>query len=362
MAPIPSRLPEEALSLISAVERRYKHISESSVPELRRFVGPLSLQQQLAEDVREDTLALSRQIETLGMMVDDQQGEKTRRELREIVNDLQGKLESLRKDTRAALLASKRAIDANLKSNRDELLTFSAVMTGGQTSSEKTTEDALMKANSDVTDALRRTISLMQSELERSVLSTQLLDESTSTLRSTSLQHDTLNSLVTALEKSDWLDRILILSGFCFFVLVVLFILKQRIVDRGIRLAFWWTRFVPSFSEDAALLRRAEKGMASVVVDASASLASAATAVASLASSAMPVASLTASLAEALSSTSVSDSSASLATTAETLQPSPSSSVVLAAAGTSTHIPEETSQGSPVPEATPSDIPIHVEL
>ena len=32
-----------------------------------------------------------------------------------------------------------------------------------------------MKANNDVTEALQRTIGLMQGELERSVLSTQLL-------------------------------------------------------------------------------------------------------------------------------------------------------------------------------------------
>jgi hypothetical protein len=64
-------------------------------------------------------------------------------------------------------------------------------------------------------------------------------------------------------------------------------------------------------------------------------------------------------LTEALSPTLVPDSSSSLATSAETL---PSSSVVLATADTSTHIPQEMSQGSLVPEATPSDIPIHVEL
>lgn len=121
-----------------------------------------------------------------------------------------------------------------------------------------------MKANSDVTDALRRTVSLMQAELERSVLTTQMLDSSTATLRSTSLQHDALNSvmstskqLITALEKSDWLDRILIISGFIFFLLVVLFILKQRIIDRGLRIAFWWTRFLPDFSSDEELLRSA---------------------------------------------------------------------------------------------------------
>ena len=121
-----------------------------------------------------------------------------------------------------------------------------------------------MKTNSDVTDALRRTVSLMQAELERSVLTSQMLDSSTATLRSTSLQHDTLNSvmstskqLITALEKSDWLDRILIISGFIFFLLVVLFILKQRIIDRGLKIAFWWTRFIPDFSSDEELLRSA---------------------------------------------------------------------------------------------------------
>lgn len=37
-----------------------------------------------------------------------------------------------------------------------------------------------MKANNDVTEALQRTIGLMQGELERSVLSTQLLGMSQS--------------------------------------------------------------------------------------------------------------------------------------------------------------------------------------
>jgi len=138
-----------------------------------------------------------------------------------------------------------------------------------------------MKANSDVTDALRRTIALMQAELERSVLTTQMLDTSTSTLRSTSLQHDTLTTvmstskhLITALEKSDWLDRMLILSGFGFFLLVLLFIVKERLLDRGLRIAFWWTRFIPSFSDDEALLMSAEKGMASKVVQATSVVAS----------------------------------------------------------------------------------------
>lgn len=73
----------------------------------------------------------------------------------------------------------------------------------------------------------------------------------------------TSKHLITALEKSDWLDRLLILAGLVFFILTVLFILKQRLVDRGLRIALWWTRFVPDFSGDEALFK-AEEGSATV--------------------------------------------------------------------------------------------------
>jgi len=109
-----------------------------------------------------------------------------------------------------------------------------------------------MKANNDVTEALRRTVNLMQGELERSVLSTQMLDASTATLRSTSNTYDALDNilaasrqLVIALEKADRMDKLLIMAGLVFFFLVVLFILKQRVIDRGIRIALFWTRFIP---------------------------------------------------------------------------------------------------------------------
>ena len=65
---------------------------------------------------------------------------------------------------------------------------------------------------------------------------------------------DTSKRLIKALEKADWLDRMLIISAFIFFLLVVLFILQQRVINRGIRIAFWWTRFLPDFSADKSLL------------------------------------------------------------------------------------------------------------
>lgn len=90
-------------------------------------------------------------------------------------------------------------------------------------------------------------------------------DTSSASLRSTSSTHDVLDGLmttskhlITALEKSDWLDRLLILAGLVFFILTVLFILKQRLIDRSLRIAFWWTRFIPDFSGDEALLKMEE--------------------------------------------------------------------------------------------------------
>ena len=63
MAPIPVHFPEETYVLISAAERRYRHIHEVEIPMLRDCSGPLAIQQTLAEELRENTLLLARQVE-----------------------------------------------------------------------------------------------------------------------------------------------------------------------------------------------------------------------------------------------------------------------------------------------------------
>ncbi|KAG2067791.1 hypothetical protein BDR04DRAFT_1136257 [Suillus decipiens] len=213
MPSIPTTLDAEALSLIESIERHHNDLSTFQISRLRTCTGPLTTQQVWAAEVREDIEGLARQIEELDVLVDDHRTERAKRELRRRAEFFRDSLVNLRKDSRAALLASKRAIDAQSRSQREELLRCPAIREKSTSSSgEKVIEDTLMKANHDVTEALQRTMGLMQKELERSVLSTQLLD---------------------------WLDRILIISGLVFFGLVVLFILKQRIIDRGLRIAFF---------------------------------------------------------------------------------------------------------------------------
>ncbi|KAJ7100267.1 Sec20-domain-containing protein, partial [Mycena belliarum] len=260
MPPLPTTFDEETQQLIAAAQRQENDLSDFQIPRLRSCQGPLSSQQNLAAELREDIDTFARQIEALDVLVGDQIGSRNRRELKAVVDNFNENLARLRRDARAALLESKRIIDSLSKSRRDELLNFSAV-SEKRDLNEKVTDDALMAASDDVTHAMQRTMALMQGELERSVLSGQMLANSTATLQSTSRTHDTLTTvmdtskyLITALEKSDWLDRVVIFAALLFFLLVVLFILKQRVLDRGMRIAFFWTRFIPDFSSDAELL------------------------------------------------------------------------------------------------------------
>ncbi|KAJ3571916.1 hypothetical protein NP233_g3428 [Leucocoprinus birnbaumii] len=275
-------------------------------------------------------------------------------------------LSQLRRDTRAALLTSKKAIDSrNARAAREELFTSSAVKEK-QPVNEKATDDLLMKANDDVTDALRRTIALMDGELRRSVLASQMLDESTATLRATSQTHDTLNSLmltskqlITTLEKADWLDRIIILSAFMFFVLVVLFILKQRFIDRGLRIALWWTRFIPlpDFrSKQRDVLKVAEEGSATLSTVVASVTSSLSTVVASISSSPSLVAVTTSS--EIISTTS--EDPIAISPNPAPFSPYPhvlKHSLNTTTASASTNGTSHTSSSTPAPQSTPSTQP-----
>lgn len=69
------------------------------------------------------------------------------------------------------------------------------------------------------------------------------LDESSRTLRSTVNEYQTYEevlkqgkNLIAKLSQADWMDRLLIGFGVLVFSLVVMYILKKRIADRGISL------------------------------------------------------------------------------------------------------------------------------
>ncbi|CAE6461741.1 unnamed protein product [Rhizoctonia solani] len=221
MPPVASPLFIEAQTAHEGISRRLRDLNEFQIPRLRECKGPLTLQQQFAAELRDDTEAITKRIEDFSTLAEDQERENERTQVRKWVTELYDELTRLKSESRAALLASKRAIDNDARSRRDELLGSAALKekraADAEAHKQRATDDKLMAASDDVTEALRRTTRLMQQELERSVLSTQMLQESSKTLRSTADTYTNLDNLmdvsqvlIKALQRADWMDRIII--------------------------------------------------------------------------------------------------------------------------------------------------------
>ncbi|GAA5897120.1 uncharacterized protein JCM6883_006587 [Sporobolomyces salmoneus] len=191
-----------------------------------------------------------RDLDELKLEVEDLERGKERADAGWHVEQLQLFLDQCTKGYRSAVVQAKRTIDSSQHYlNREELL---APATSGRDSpapnshngAPQSEDDALMSATSDVTEGLRRTLQLLQSEVDRSQVSNELLEQQTQTLSSTTVQYSRLStllssskSLITSLERADVLDRLVLFGAFSFFVGVCSYIFKKRVVDRGIKVA-----------------------------------------------------------------------------------------------------------------------------
>jgi protein transport protein SEC20 len=63
MPPLPNTYDEETKNLIESVQRRQTDLSQFQIPRLRSCKGPLSVQQDLAAELREDMDTFGKQIE-----------------------------------------------------------------------------------------------------------------------------------------------------------------------------------------------------------------------------------------------------------------------------------------------------------
>jgi len=149
-----------------------------------------------------------------------------------------------------------------------------------------------MRTTHTLTTALQRTEQRLRSELERSVLTTQLLQSSTSTLRQTSSAHsnltsllDTSRGLITALERTDWFDRLLIFLALAVFIATCAWIVKVRVVDRALWLGFWWVKYLPfpgRRNAEVQIVEKMEEDSVGVLVGAGAVVTTTTTAFASM--------------------------------------------------------------------------------
>ncbi|ORY75959.1 hypothetical protein BCR35DRAFT_306014 [Leucosporidium creatinivorum] len=264
-APPPPTLPDELLQLVASLANRLNDLESHQLPQLTG-ANDRALHDQLANDARRELGGVKRDVEELKLQVDDLQKSRDRRAGADHVVAIQLRLDAITKLYRQSVIASSRLIEAQQASSsglsaRDELFASAnkagSPSNGGAAGGAGGTgggglkkgggdggDDALMSATSDVTEGLRRTLQLMQQEVDRSAVSNELLESQTATLALTSEQYSLLGTLlttskalITTLARADLLDRLLLAAALLLFGLVCAYVVKRRVVDKGLRIA-----------------------------------------------------------------------------------------------------------------------------
>ncbi|GAA5885207.1 hypothetical protein JCM16303_005904 [Sporobolomyces ruberrimus] len=246
----PPPLPSSLVPQVDSLERILEDLQSYQIPQLGDCRGPKSLFDQLTTQVRGELNRVKKDLDELKADVEDLARAREREAGFWHVGQLQDFLDQCTKSYRSAVVQAKRVIDSSQHySMRDELLASNgrdspALTAAGNNGAPQSGDDALMSATSDVTEGLRRTLQLLQSEVDRSQVSNELLEQQTQTMASTSHQYSTLSTLltssrtlITSLERADILDRLILFGAFSFFVGVCSYIFKKRVVDRGLKVA-----------------------------------------------------------------------------------------------------------------------------
>ncbi|GAA98877.1 uncharacterized protein L969DRAFT_95555 [Mixia osmundae IAM 14324] len=284
-------LPRDALQVLDVLERRLSDV-QATLRELQPATQSGDVPDTSVHDLRQDVELVQRDIEELLLIAEEQEHPSTRQTILSLVAETQASVQSCTVELRAVSLAQYRASKKPATANkartsrrRRSTLTRPASSLSNDsdragkasyspstlreeapllpprangngrdagTKQSSSSDDALMSATSDVTEGLRRTLGLMQTELDRSMISTQLLEQSSTTLTATSDRYssfsgllDVSKQLITSLQNSDFLDRLIILAALTLFGLVCLYILKRRVLDKGLRVAGLFARLLP---------------------------------------------------------------------------------------------------------------------
>lgn len=233
-------LPSELRDLLDNIRATIADVSSNQLHQLSsdRSINQDSFD-SITSQIKIELNQLDNKLDELEILADECEEDSIRSHALKIVQEHRNDASRLRSSLRTISLEVKRTMsNAAIQSSRAELL--SGAKPKNRSSDP---EEALMSASSDVTQSLRNTLELMKQELDRSVMSTHMLEQQTATLKLTSDEYFTFGelmktsrALITSLQRADLFDRIILSAALLFFVLVCIYILKKRIFDRGISL------------------------------------------------------------------------------------------------------------------------------
>ncbi|KAG2194650.1 hypothetical protein INT47_002334 [Mucor saturninus] len=248
---------------MSTIDTKFRSLSKLAAEcqrqvERLHHVDSMTVQKEVADLIKSSIRCLQQDIEVVKLLAEQEDREASKMNILNRLHEYEKQCRQLQVSSRQAILLSKKRVDDQEKKDREEL--FGLGKKNGKSFTEQyelkqrvahrgQQDDAVLRASSDVTEALKRTSTLMQQELEKSTFSASMLSESSRTLSSTYSEYQNLSSLVqiskrviTQLEASDWFDRLLLLFGLVLFSSVVLYIIKKRTWDVGISWVSWLTQ------------------------------------------------------------------------------------------------------------------------
>lgn len=245
-----SLIPPDLLALHASFQRYSQDVINHQIPRLQTCTSA-SLVTDFETEIASSIDGLKRQVNDLKFAIDEAESEVERREISHLAATASQQLDEIRQSTRKALLSARRSIESARTVQARAGLQLAAdsakERTGGRAGSSG--EDKLMTASQDVTDALRRTVSLMSAELEKSAMSSQLLEESSQTISSLSFQYGSLTTLMSnsvkmikTMEREDLIGKGMVAAAFLFFLGCVGYIVYVRLISKGVGLLGFFFR------------------------------------------------------------------------------------------------------------------------
>ncbi|KAJ2850796.1 Vesicle transport protein S20 [Coemansia brasiliensis] len=215
---------------------------EKDTQILSRFSGSRSEYQRMADSIREQQRSAERLLQRLDAASSAASSDK--------IKEQRQRAKTLQRQFRAALLQYRSNTRASAQKERELLL--SGATTPAELRQKKARSgNATLNAAADVTTALQETVSMMNSEIEKSAANITAMQESSNRLRKTKDQYvimdDVLKlskSLIKTLEQADAVDRWLMLGGLVLFSLVAFNILRKRVWIPGLYTVFYIIRYI----------------------------------------------------------------------------------------------------------------------
>ncbi|WAQ83781.1 hypothetical protein PtA15_4A230 [Puccinia triticina] len=167
------RLPGELSELLKDIRAALDRLDTVQPTQLKTHTQTTDAFDAITSEIKQELSRIASQLDELELLADEAEDEASRTHALKTVEDHRNQATGLRGSFRTISLDVKRALsNSTLESARAELLSGATPKTGRSSN----THDALISASSDVTQSLRNTLEIMRQELDRSVMSTHLLD------------------------------------------------------------------------------------------------------------------------------------------------------------------------------------------